>query len=556
MTISSTTNRVSFAGNGSTTAFSFPYYFLASADLVVISKDDTTGVETVKTLTTHYTVTGAGVGAGGTVTMLSAPASGTTLIIYRDPSPTQTLDLVENDNLPAESLERAIDKGAMVDQRLKDRIDRSVTLSEGFTDTFDPKLPADLSSDGAGKVLMINDDGDGFADMADSPTGDDIINAQTYASDAASSASAAATSASASSTSATASASSATAASGSATAAAASAVAAAAAMVVTAKGDLVTHNGSIVTKIAVGSNDKVLMADSAQATGIKWGDASVADGAITAAKLAYSSVNGQTAETAPAGDDEVLIGDTSAAALRKMTLANVKKRQVSAKTGNYTVVASDEDFTGDATGGAFTFTLYTAVGNKGRKHTFTNIATSTNAITIDGNSTETINEALTFKLYSKGESVTIESDNANWIVVARYIPSKWESTLTFTPTNFGTTSSQSIFHKRVGDSLHVRGKFKGGTIAASPAYITLPYSMDTAKIPSTAAWLGTFVNLTNPQGGIVQRYVYYNGSNADRLYVTSDADSFTFLDRNASAFLNNNDVFSFEVIVPVSGWEG
>jgi len=49
------------------------------------------------------------------------------------------------------------------------------------------------------------------------------------------------------------------------------------------------------------------------------------DGTVTAAKLTYSAVNGQTAETAPATGDEVLLADASAAALRKMTLANVRK---------------------------------------------------------------------------------------------------------------------------------------------------------------------------------------------------------------------------------------
>lgn len=50
-----------------------------------------------------------------------------------------------------------------------------------------------------------------------------------------------------------------------------------------------------------------------------------ADGTVSAAKLAYSAVHGQTAETAPAIDDELLVGDTSAAALRLMTLANILK---------------------------------------------------------------------------------------------------------------------------------------------------------------------------------------------------------------------------------------
>lgn len=238
MALSSTTSRVSYSGNGSTTAFSFPYYFLADADLVVILKASN-GTETTQTITTHYTVSGAGNTAGGTVTMLTAPASGTTLTIYRDPAVTQDLDLVENDPMPAEEIEERLDKLTMISQRAKDRLDRAVRLTDGFSASFDPKLPAVLTAD---TVIKINAAGTAFEI---GPTVDEIDTA-------AASASAAAASASAASGSASAAAASATAASGSATAAAASAaeaaVNAAAANVPTASDEYA--NGSITASVA------------------------------------------------------------------------------------------------------------------------------------------------------------------------------------------------------------------------------------------------------------------------------------------------------------------
>lgn len=190
MTIASTTNRVSYAGNGSTTVFSFPYYFLQNADLVVVKRDNTTGVETTQTITTNYTITGAGVPAGGSVTMLAAPASGETLIIYRSPAATQDLDLVENDPMPAEEIEERFDKLTMISQRLKDRLDRAVTLSDGFSPTFSGVLPGDLDAAGD-KVPLINSAGTGFADAADWPTASDISNAEANATSATASAAAA-----------------------------------------------------------------------------------------------------------------------------------------------------------------------------------------------------------------------------------------------------------------------------------------------------------------------------------------------------------------------------
>ena len=113
-----------YSGNGSTTAFAVPFYFLAAADLEVILRTGTT--ETVQALTTNYTVSGAGDEAGGTVTMLVAPASGTTLTIRRSIAATQGTDLLPNDRLPAEDLEDGLDKLTMIAQQLGEESGRSL----------------------------------------------------------------------------------------------------------------------------------------------------------------------------------------------------------------------------------------------------------------------------------------------------------------------------------------------------------------------------------------------------------------------------------------------
>lgn len=158
MTVEATTNRKSYTGDAVTTAFPTVFTFLDDTDLVVILKTTATGVEVTKTITTHYTVTG-GDGANGTVTMLTAPAATEELIIYNDPALTQSLDLLEGDASPAETKEQAWDRLTYIALRLSDRVDRSIRLAEGFTDTFDTSLPALLT---ASTVLGINADGDGF----------------------------------------------------------------------------------------------------------------------------------------------------------------------------------------------------------------------------------------------------------------------------------------------------------------------------------------------------------------------------------------------------------
>ncbi len=141
MTISTTDSRISYNGNGVTTVFSFPYRFLANGDIVVVSVSST-GVETVKTLTTDYTLTGAGDDAGGSVTMLVAPASGTRLIIYRDTEVVQEVDYISGDPFPAETHERALDRLTMIAQEIAPNLARAITLPVGDASGLNESLPA------------------------------------------------------------------------------------------------------------------------------------------------------------------------------------------------------------------------------------------------------------------------------------------------------------------------------------------------------------------------------------------------------------------------------
>ena len=131
MTVSSQVNRKDYSGNGSTTNFATEFRFLEDSHLRVILTVDSTGVEAVQSITTNYTVTGKGEDSGGTVTMIIAPATGETLTIKRDVPVTQQTDYVENDDFPAESHERALDKLTMIVQEQQEELDRSLKLSEG-----------------------------------------------------------------------------------------------------------------------------------------------------------------------------------------------------------------------------------------------------------------------------------------------------------------------------------------------------------------------------------------------------------------------------------------
>ena len=82
MTISTTTIKNSYSGNGSTTVFNYTFKITDEDHITVIIRTDSTGAETTKTKTTHYTVSGVGNAGGGSVTFTSGnePASGETVV--------------------------------------------------------------------------------------------------------------------------------------------------------------------------------------------------------------------------------------------------------------------------------------------------------------------------------------------------------------------------------------------------------------------------------------------------------------------------------------------
>ena len=136
MTISTTTLRNSYSGNGSTTAFAYTYPINTTSEITVIERS-ALGVETVKaegTGSANYGIADNGA-AGGTITMVTAPAAGTTLIILRNTSLTQETDYVANDPFPAETHEDALDKLQMQTQELQEELDRSIKISRTNTMT-------------------------------------------------------------------------------------------------------------------------------------------------------------------------------------------------------------------------------------------------------------------------------------------------------------------------------------------------------------------------------------------------------------------------------------
>ena len=163
MTVSSTTLKNSYSGNGSTTAFAYNFKVFASSELKVFIRAST-GAETLRsagTGSTNYAVTGVGAASGGTVTFVTAPASGETVVLLRDTGLTQNTDYLENDSFPANSHEEALDRLTHIVQELDEEVQRSFKVSK--TNAITTPEFTDAASARASKALGFSSDGNTLA---------------------------------------------------------------------------------------------------------------------------------------------------------------------------------------------------------------------------------------------------------------------------------------------------------------------------------------------------------------------------------------------------------
>ncbi len=139
MTVSNTTNRIPFFGNGITNEFPVSFPFHKKADLVVLEVVLATGNQTVMALNSDYDITGTQdalghYSNGGTVVASAPPPSTVAWIVYRDPAPIQGLELLDLGPFQAESVEAQLDYQTMLIQRVTDLVVRALRQPDSDTD--------------------------------------------------------------------------------------------------------------------------------------------------------------------------------------------------------------------------------------------------------------------------------------------------------------------------------------------------------------------------------------------------------------------------------------
>lgn len=128
------------------------------------------------------------------------------------------------------------------------------------------------------------------------------------------------------------------------------------------------------------------------------------------------TVGGKNVTMAADGDMVLLIYSTI---INKWRCLYGGKRipTVAAPTTTYAATSADDYIFADASGGAFSVNLPAATSSTGLVLTIKKIDASANAVTIDGNSSETIDGATTKALSSQYASNTIACDGSTWFIV-------------------------------------------------------------------------------------------------------------------------------------------
>lgn len=73
----------------------------------------------------------------------------------------------------------------------------------------------------------------------------------------------------------------------------------------------------------------------------------------------------------------------------------------------------------DATGAAFTVTLPAVASCTGRRYCFKRLNSGANAVTLDGNGSETIDGATTYVLSAQWASATLFCDGTQWLIESK-----------------------------------------------------------------------------------------------------------------------------------------
>lgn len=165
-------------------------------------------------------------------------------------------------------------------------------------------------------------------------------------------------------------------------------------------------------------------------------------------------------------------------------------------TSNTTADVVKHTYLADATSGAVTLTLPTAVGRAGKVYILKKIDSSANVVTLDGNASETIDGQTTLDTSTQNDMVAVESDGSNWQTIVPSTGGGSDTPESVTLVTFQnswvdsnpTDYNQAGYYKHDG-RVWFQGIIQGGTSGTQP--FALPAGYRPPKYVILPAWSGT-----------------------------------------------------------------
>jgi hypothetical protein len=185
VTITAAETKNQYTANGVLTTFTYNFEIANQSEILVYLDN------TLRTITTHYTVSGVGSETGGTVTFLTAPTNGVKVTLLRSTSRARSTDYQQSGAFKATNINSDLDRLTAVTQELdfKDKI--ALKLPDTDPTTITTTLPVAASR--ANKALVF--DASGNVTVSTDNYVDQAINTAADAASAAASAIAASSSA-------------------------------------------------------------------------------------------------------------------------------------------------------------------------------------------------------------------------------------------------------------------------------------------------------------------------------------------------------------------------
>jgi len=159
ITISDTEPRVQYTATAGQTNFSVPFEFFTNADIKVFNGTTQLSYNASPSSASQYSVSGAGVSGGGSITLGGSGATlNDTITIYRDLAISRSTDFPTSGAFQISSLNDELDKIIAMCQQLERDLKFSPRAAATTANTFDITFP-NLA---ANKVLSVNSAGTGL----------------------------------------------------------------------------------------------------------------------------------------------------------------------------------------------------------------------------------------------------------------------------------------------------------------------------------------------------------------------------------------------------------